>query len=262
MSSHQHVVMFSGGVGSWATASRVVDEHGADAVTLLFADTLVEDDDTYRFLHEAADQLGAHLEVVTDGRTPFQVFRDRRWIGNSRLAHCSEELKIKPCRAWMEANAADDCTLYVGIDWTELHRLAAVERGWQPWTVRAPMAEPPYIAKTAMLEQLKATGIQLPQGYAENFPHNNCLAQGCVKGGKTYWAHLLKTRPEVYASTEAEEQGLRDHLGVDSTILTETVDGEERTLPLSDLRQRIEAESEAQPEFDWGGCGCFVEEAA
>jgi hypothetical protein len=257
-----HVVMFSGGVGSWATASRVVDKHGPDAVTLLFADTKVEDADTYRFVRDAADQLGARLVTVTDGRTPFQVFEDRRWLGNSRLAHCSEELKIKPCRRWMEANADEGTTLYVGIDWTELHRLPAIEKGWRPWTVRAPMAEPPYIAKGAMLDRLTATGIRLPRGYAEAFPHNNCLDQGCVKGGKTYWAHLLRTRPEVFRRTEQDEQRLRDTLGTPSTILTETVGGVDRQLPLAELRQRIEQTDEAQPEFEWGGCGCFTDEAA
>jgi len=36
----EHVVMFSGGIGSWATARRVADEHGPEHLTLLFADTL------------------------------------------------------------------------------------------------------------------------------------------------------------------------------------------------------------------------------
>lgn len=44
----KHVVMFSGGIGSWATAQRVIDKYGPDAVTLLFADVLGEDQDCYR----------------------------------------------------------------------------------------------------------------------------------------------------------------------------------------------------------------------
>ncbi len=39
----KHVVMFSGGAGSWATARRVIDR-GLDPV-LLFADTRMEDED-------------------------------------------------------------------------------------------------------------------------------------------------------------------------------------------------------------------------
>lgn len=41
----QYVAMFSGGVASYAAARRVVDEVGPNAVTLLFADTLIEDED-------------------------------------------------------------------------------------------------------------------------------------------------------------------------------------------------------------------------
>lgn len=50
----KHVVMFSGGAGSWAAAKRVAERHGTADLTLLFTDTLMEDEDLYRFLHEAA----------------------------------------------------------------------------------------------------------------------------------------------------------------------------------------------------------------
>jgi hypothetical protein len=49
--------MFSGGVGSWAAAKRVAEAHGTEGMVLLFADTLVEDADTYRFLVEAATNV-------------------------------------------------------------------------------------------------------------------------------------------------------------------------------------------------------------
>lgn len=41
----KHVVMFSGGIGSWAAAKRVAAEHGTADLTLLFTDTLIEDAD-------------------------------------------------------------------------------------------------------------------------------------------------------------------------------------------------------------------------
>ena len=39
----RHVVQFSGGIQSWAAAKRVAAEHGTDNLTLLFADTKMED---------------------------------------------------------------------------------------------------------------------------------------------------------------------------------------------------------------------------
>ena len=100
----KHVVMFSGGIGSWMTAKRVVDIFGPEDVTLLFSDVkgesdnphIGEDEDTYRFVEQAAEMLGAKLVTLIDGRNIWEVFRDRKFLGNSRLAPCSHELKQKP----------------------------------------------------------------------------------------------------------------------------------------------------------------------
>jgi 3'-phosphoadenosine 5'-phosphosulfate sulfotransferase (PAPS reductase)/FAD synthetase len=68
----RRVVMFSGGVASWATAKRVAADHGTDGLTLLFADTQMEDEDTYRFLEAGATNVGGtssvSLTAVTSGR--------------------------------------------------------------------------------------------------------------------------------------------------------------------------------------------------
>src|SRR5262245_21471590 len=178
----ERVVMFSGGVGSWATARRVADTHGTDHLTLLFADTRVEDPDLYRFRDAAAADIGGQLVTVADGRTPFQVFRDDRFLGNARLANCSRYLKIEPCRAWLEANRDPTRTIvYVGIDWTEQHRIPATRHGWAPYRVEFPMCERPYLDKRQMLAALAGQGIAAPVAYAEGFPHNNCGQQGCVR---------------------------------------------------------------------------------
>ena len=92
----RHVVMYSGGVGSWCAAKRVAAEHGVDGMTLLFADTLVEDDDLHRFLDESAANVGAPLVRVQDGRTPFEVFHYTRFLGKARMAKCSHVLKQDP----------------------------------------------------------------------------------------------------------------------------------------------------------------------
>jgi len=86
----RHVVQFSGGIGSWAATQRVIAEHGTADLVLLFADTKVEDDDLYRFLDDAAAQIGVPVTVVADGRTPFQVFADTRFLVLSLKRHLSE----------------------------------------------------------------------------------------------------------------------------------------------------------------------------
>lgn len=255
----RHVVMFSGGVGSWCAAKRVAERCGTDDLVLLFADTLVEDADLYRFRDEAAANVGGELVVVADGRTPFEVFRDDRFLGNQRLANCSKYLKIRPCREWLEVHRDPaDTTLHVGIDWTEQHRIPANRLGWRPYTVEFPMCDPPYVDKTQMLAALDAERIVRPVAYAEGFPHNNCGAQGCVRGGQAYWRLVLRARREAYLRSEAGEQELREHLGVDVAILRDRTGGVVRPMTLREFRERQERAPGLFDGEEWGGCGCFT----
>lgn len=49
-----HVVFYSGGLGSFSTALRVIEKYGTESLTLLFTDTLIEDHDLYRFIIKTA----------------------------------------------------------------------------------------------------------------------------------------------------------------------------------------------------------------
>src|SRR5688572_15760444 len=119
----RHVVMFSGGLGSWAAAKRVATRYGTKNLTLLFCDTLIEDEDLYRFIGEAAENVGAPLIRVADGRTPWQVYKDERFLGNARIDPCSRVLKREPAARWLNDNCAPKSTIiHLGIDWTESHR--------------------------------------------------------------------------------------------------------------------------------------------
>jgi hypothetical protein len=257
------IIMLSGGIGSWAAARRVVDSRGTEDVRLLFADTKVEDQDTYRFLHDAASDLGAELVTVADGRTPFEVFHDDHFLGNSRLANCSKYLKIIPCREWLEENCdPSTTTLYVGIDWTEQHRLPAIVAGWDPYRVEAPLCDPPYRAKQQYVDDAISRGLRPPAAYAQGFPHSNCLAQGCVRGGQAYWRHLLRTKPAVYLATEEQEQGIRQtEWGSGASMLRSRVGGSSKPMTLREFRHTIEKEPELFDQDEWGGCGCFTEVA-
>lgn len=259
-----HVVMWSGGITSWATARHVVAEHGAASTTLLFADTLIEDDDLYAFNDAASKQLGVPITRVADGRTPWQVFEDKRWLGNTRIAQCSHALKQEPCREWLNANPEltfSNTTLYVGIDWTETERLPAIVRGWAPWTVSAPLTAPPYRDKAQLLAEAQKAGLPLPRLYRYGFAHNNCGGE-CVKGGQAQWIRLLEIFPERYARAERAEERMRALLGKDVSILRDRTGGVTRPLTLAALRRRIEEQPDQLDLFDEGGCGCFTDLAA
>jgi len=256
----KHIVMWSGGITSWATARHVIAEHGTAGVTLLFADTLIEDEGLYAFNEAASKQLGVPITRVADGRDPWQVFEDKRWLGNTRIAQCSHALKQEPCRAWLEANAGTfaDTTLYVGIDWTETERLPAIVKGWAPWTVDAPLTRPPYRDKRQLLDEARAAGLPVPRLYDLGFAHNNC-GGGCVKGGQAQWIRLLSVFPDRYARAEAAETKMRALLGKDVSILRDRTGGTTKPLTLAALRHRIEEQPDQLDLFDEGGCGCFTE---
>lgn len=255
----KRVVMFSGGVGSWMAAKRVAERHGTEHMVLLFTDTLIEDEDLYRFLPEAAANVGAPLVRVADGRTPWEVFHDVRLLGNSRIAPCSRVLKQEQARQWVIENTVLP-TIVLGIDWSEVHRLDGARRGWVPFAVEAPMTEKPFMTKAMMLDALRAEGIQPSRLYEAGFPHNNC-GGFCVRAGKEHFARLLREMPERYRYHEEQEQGIRDYLGKPVTILSDWhgEGGHERTpLTLRELRERIESGCQI-PMDGSGGCGCFLE---
>lgn len=256
----RRVVLFSGGVGSWAAAKRVAEKHGTDDLVLLFTDTKSEDADTYRFLREAAENVGGELVWIADGRTVWEVFEDEGMMGSTRADLCSRILKREQSRGWIEANCAPgESIVYVGIDWSEAHRFRRMQRAWEPYRVEAPLTDPPYLTKREMIAWAEAEGIREQDLYREQFSHANC-AGACVKAGQGAWAHLLRMRPETYRFHEAKEQAFRERVGKDVSILRDRRGGESRPLTLKGLRERVEAEEPIE-EMDWGGCGCFAEGA-
>lgn len=186
-----------------------------------------------------------------------------KWIGNSRIAQCSHFLKQKTAMKYIKENFnPEEVTLYVGIDWSEIHRLPSIVKHWLPYNVKAPMTETPFLDKHDMIKLLKQMGIAVPRLYEMGFSHNNC-GGFCVRAGQGHFINLLKTMPERYKYHEKKEQEMREYLGRDDiSILTRIVNGEEQTLTLRQLREDWESGLGMQMDLidllDIGGCGCFA----
>lgn len=249
--------MFSGGVGSWACAKRVAAQHGTERLTLLFADTKVEHPDTYRFLREAAANVGGTLVEIADGRTIWEVFRDVRYLGNSRVDPCSRILKRDLCDAWLAQHfTPENVTVYVGIDWSESHRYETIRERKKPWVYEAPLCAAPYLTKDQMNDWAEREGLRKQELYRLGMPHANC-GGGCVKMGIGGFARLLRADREQYLEWERNEASLRDLLG-DVSILRDRAGGETAPLTLASLRSRLEDGGQCDM-LDIGGCGCFVD---
>lgn len=292
----KHVIFYSGGIGSYATAQRVIEREGKENVTLLFTDTKMEDDDLYRFIDESVKHLGCEYIYLADGRTPWEVFEDTKFLGNSRLAKCSHVLKQKVADDYIkehykphkpdyilekinkgkeiiylqdesekekrklewERDERLPAILYLGIDWTESHRQAAPIYNYAPYEVRFPMCDEPYIDKQQMIQDLEDIGIRQPRLYELGFAHNNC-GGFCVRAGQGHFKNLLDKLPERYKEHEEKEQYMRDLLGKDVSILRKQKDGVRYNVTLREFREDVEKNDEKNVDMcDIGGCGCFV----
>lgn len=259
--------MFSSGAGSWKTAQRVRDRYGTENLVLLFSDVKGnhtethsgEDEDNYRFLEEASADIGVPVTRVADpeGRDIWDIYKFKRFIGNTRIANCSDYLKQRPARAWLEANCALDSTvLYVGIDWTETHRIPEITNRYAPWAVEFPMTEPPYADKDEILAELLAIGIKPPQLYEQGFAHANC-GGFCVRAGQEHFKTLLEKNPERYAYHELKELRFRQWIGKDVAILRDRRGGKVRPMTLREFRARLEGDTEDYEKNEIGGCACI-----
>jgi hypothetical protein len=260
----RHVVQWSTGIGSAEVARRVVETYGRDSVDLVTADTMVEDEDNWRFAREVVDFLGLtdRWTILRDGRTPMEVGRDHRAVPNNRMAICSRVLKRDLIRGHIDATYDPaETVIHLGFDWTEQHRLAASSAPWQPFTIAAVLMDPPYAHKSLLLEQWRARGIEPPRLYSFGFSHANC-GGACVRGGQAQWELLLQVNRPRYLAWEAEENQTRDMLGKDVSILRDRSGGTLTPLTLTSFRERVESQPTAFDGDDWGACGCFMGGAA
>ena len=258
---HKHIVNFSGGWCSFWAAKRVVDQHGPTDVTLLFADTIIEDPELYLFNAKASALLGVPITRVSKELTPWQLFRQQGMIANNRFPICSIYLKREVLDGWIETSCDPaQTTIYLGFDWTEQHRLDHIRKSRPEWSFEAPMIEAPIWDKCRMQSEALKLGFMLPKLYELGFPHNNCGGR-CVRAGISHWVHLWNTLPERYLEWEREELATIKELterGVSSawfSFLRDRRGGTTKTMTLAALRQRIEA-GEVLDKHDWGGCGC------
>jgi 3'-phosphoadenosine 5'-phosphosulfate sulfotransferase (PAPS reductase)/FAD synthetase len=249
------VLLFSGGIGSWAAAHRL-KAHGYD-LTLLFTDTMIEDEDLYRFLDGAAADLELPVTRIADGRTPWELFDDEGMIGNTRADLCSRILKRDLARAWIDERWPEGTTVAVGMDWQEVHRYDRARPRWLPHELIAPMIEPPLLSKQEMIQWARDRGLEPPRLYSMGFPHNNC-GGFCIKQGQGAFVNLLRTMPERYAEHEMAEERFRDQTGKDVSILRDRRDGRTTSLTLRQLRQEVEAGGEQLDLLEIGGCNCMI----
>lgn len=259
LKNRRHIISLSGGLAS--AASAVLAHELGYNYEMVFADTLIEHPDLYRFINQLSQALGKPYIHLIDGRDPWDVFVDERFIGNTRTAHCSVELKTRQVAEWMEAEAWHHDPLVLGMYRDEEDRLERARKNWRPQEVTSLLIEHG-ITPGKAAELVSFYVKRRPQLYDMGFPHNNC-GGFCVRAGQGQFARLLEMRPEFYAKMEARNEWARKEIG-------ETAGGYIRVqrggvteyLHMKEFRERVQSGELIPANYEMGGCGCFVDDAA
>lgn len=257
-----YIVNVSGGLTSFEALDRTIARHGAENTRAVFADTLIEDPDLYRFLDDIERYTGITITRLADGRTPFDVWHDERAIklklpNGTEVAPCSKLLKREVVDAWVSDQfQGQPHTRVFGMTWDEVHRMADLEAHLAPTPVWFPLAEAPFMDKCHISAKLEALDIAVPFLYLEGLEHNNC-GGGCVRAGQAHWALIWRKLRHIYMRWEAEEARFLAEVNPKAAILRDRRGGETKPMTLREFRERLER-GEGYDRNEWGGCGCFA----
>jgi hypothetical protein len=263
-----HIVLMSGGLASFEAGRRVLERFGKQDVRFWFFDTLIEDEDLYRFLQDSEAYLGVEVERFVEGRHIWEVFHDKRYIGNSRVDLCSRILK----REYLERLLAEQyrekaVVLYMGLEWTEEPRIERVKSEWKKkgYHVEFPLRWEPLLFPGDFYDLVCEAGVSPPRLYNLGFPHNNC-GGACVKAGIKQWSLLWRTFPDRFLWHEKQEDQVRRYLHKDVSILRDRRGGKMQPLTLEALRLRLERKVAESGDIDGYidsmpndfACSCFI----
>ncbi len=160
------VISFSGGRTSGYMLRRILDAGIQKDVHVLFANTGKERNETLDFVNECDTRWGANVhwlerpdfgeggfvEVtyqsatrLTDEKSPFeQLITERGCLPNPAQRWCTQELKIRVMKKWMQAHGYTHWPMQTGIRADEPRRIAraaeANEAGKDVYTQELPLA--------------------------------------------------------------------------------------------------------------------------
>lgn len=212
------IVSLSSGASSAVAAQRAIDKYGRGRVELVFADTLWEDDDNYRFLDDLERHFAMPITRLISGLTPLDDADNEHIIPNQKLAKCSNHLKVDVIKAYVQDWQANGyaVVMVIGYDWKDaqprgdkpLGRLPGPRKAWGAIGVDVayPLLDTPVCMDSNAV--VKSWGIKPPRMYQQGYRHANCGGR-CVKQGRGDWRRTLINYPARFAEVEAWERKTR-----------------------------------------------------
>tara|TARA_R110000824_G_scaffold103025_1_gene245007 strand:+ start:1038 stop:1799 length:762 start_codon:yes stop_codon:yes gene_type:complete len=201
------VVWFSCGAASAVTAKKTLEIYGETCnIRVVNNPVMEEDSDNRRFLGDVEAWLGVNVEIALNPNFPsasaVEVWDKRKFMSGPMGAPCTQELKKEARYHWEKSNKADWHVLGFTVDERKRYdRFVISER---PNVL--PVLIDLNITKDDCYKIIIDAGLELPRVYHMGYPNANCI--GCVKAtSPTYWNHVRKQHPSVYA--ERAEQSRR-----------------------------------------------------
>lgn len=196
-------VWFSCGAASAAALKLTIEKHGRENVRAINQPIKEEHSDNRRFLADVAEWCEIQIEEYTASKWPtasaYWVWEKRKAMVFPHGAPCTVHLKKEARGEWEKKNRPDWHVLGFTAEEKGRHdRFVLTEReNVLPILIDAGMT------KAACGDLVRNAGIALPEVYSLGLPNANCL--GCVKAtSPTYWNHIRKVFPDVFA-TRAEQ---------------------------------------------------------
>ncbi len=257
MRTPDYTISLSGGIAS--AASAIIAHEEGLRYAMVFANTKIEDFDLYRFIDDLEIALGKPVVRLEDGRDPWDVFVDERYIGNTRTAHCSQVLKTEQVRKWMEKNRFFSDPLVLGMYRDEEDRLTRAQANWAPQEVCSLLIDYKITPgdATKLVQKYVPT---LPRLYGMGFPHNNCGGM-CVRAGQGQFARLPEMRPQFYAEMEDRNEWAKSQLPRARGFIRVVRGKRTRYLSMKQFREEVQSGKLVPANYEMGGCGCFVDDA-
>lgn len=204
---------------------------------------------------------------LVEGRDPWEVFRDKRFLGNSRIDPCSDLLKRGMLETWRKDTCSAGDVFTVGIGSHEEHRFTGrgKKQGLQRrmaangWTYLAPL-----IGRwegEATFGFMTRCGLKKPRLYVKGYMHNNC-GGFCIKGGHMHYHNRLQVDPDRYEYDAMMEAKISAFVGQPVSMMTDRSGGEKKIYTLIEMRERWNALPDGGFDIFEGdsGCGCMIDE--
>lgn len=204
-----------------------------------------------------------HYKHLGNFVTPWYIYEQQGFLGNSRIASCSAIIKQRLALEYVKGTFPNkDIEVNFGIDWEESHRMTAPTKHWSPYvaSVKFPLNEAPWSTSDERKKRMGDDGVGVPRMYQMGFPHHNC-GGFCCRAGQGHFKMLLEEMPKVFDYHADREARLASRLKVETgknySIVTKQINKEKVPYTLRQLEADVKGTGKVD-KFDIGGCGCFV----